>query len=91
MSDEFHDWLDQCPVQWFRGEVTDDHVTYSFETPNEDEGEDEQKTRLGEHPGPDQPLALAGGPGPELQATSGKLQASSSKLDKTTLQRYSIL
>ena len=18
MSDEFHDWLDQCPVQWFR-------------------------------------------------------------------------
>ena len=30
-------------------------------------------------------LALAQGPGPELQATSGKLQASSSKLDKTTL------
>ncbi len=40
MSDEFHDWLDQCPVQWFRGEVTDNHVTYSFETPNEDEGEE---------------------------------------------------
>ena len=40
MSDEFHDWLDQCPVMWFRGEVTKDHVTYSFETPNEDE-EDE--------------------------------------------------
>jgi len=19
MSDEFHDWLDQCPVMWFRG------------------------------------------------------------------------
>ena len=18
MSDEFHDWLDQCPVQWYR-------------------------------------------------------------------------
>ena len=18
MSEEFHDWLDQCPVQWFR-------------------------------------------------------------------------
>ena len=31
-------------------------------------------------------LALAQGPGPELQATSGKLQASSSKLDKKTLQ-----
>ena len=37
MSEEFHDWLDQCPVQWFRGEVTKDHVTYSFETPEEDE------------------------------------------------------
>ena len=38
MSEEFHDWLDQCPVQWFRGEVTPDHVTYSFETPDEEEG-----------------------------------------------------
>ena len=37
MSEEFHDWLDKCPVQWFRGEVTKDHVTYSFETPEEDE------------------------------------------------------
>ena len=37
MSEEFHDWLDQCPVQWFRGEVTTDHVTYSFETPDEEE------------------------------------------------------
>ena len=39
MSDEFHDWLDQCPVMWFRGEVTRDHVTYSFETPDEDDSE----------------------------------------------------
>ena len=37
MSEEFHDWLDKCPIQWFRGEVTKDHVTYSFETPEEDE------------------------------------------------------
>jgi hypothetical protein len=37
MSEEFHDWLDQCPVQWFRGEVTKDNVTYIFETPDEDE------------------------------------------------------
>ena len=37
MSDEFHDWLDQCPVMWFRGEVTKDHVTYSFATPDEDD------------------------------------------------------
>ena len=41
MSDEFHDWLDQCPVMWFRGEVTKDHVTYSFETPNEDEDDED--------------------------------------------------
>ena len=37
MSDEFHDWLDSCPVQWFRGEVSKDHVAYYFETPEEDE------------------------------------------------------
>ena len=37
MSDEFHDWLDSCPVQWFRGEVNKDHVAYYFETPDEDE------------------------------------------------------
>jgi hypothetical protein len=37
MSDEFHDWLDSCPVQWFRGEVNKDHVAYYFETPEEDE------------------------------------------------------
>jgi len=40
MSDEFHDWLDQCPVMWFRGEVTRDHVAYSFETPDEDDNEE---------------------------------------------------
>ena len=39
MNDEFHDWLDSCPVMWFRGEVTKDHVTYIFETPEEDENE----------------------------------------------------
>jgi len=31
MSDEFHDWLESCPVQWFRdsddGEGT---TTYTF-------------------------------------------------------------
>ena len=37
MSEEFHDWLDKCPVQWFRNEVTKDHVTYAFETPEEGE------------------------------------------------------
>ena len=56
-----------------------------------EEKKDEQKTRLGEYPGPSQSLALAAGSRPKLQAPSGKLQAPSSKLDKTTLQRYNIL
>ena len=41
MSEEFHDWLDQCPVQWFRDKVTTDHVTYIFETPEEEENDDQ--------------------------------------------------
>jgi len=33
MSEEFHDWLDQCPVQWFRTQprIGDTFVEYSFE------------------------------------------------------------
>ena len=46
MSNEFHDWLDSCPVQWFRGEVSKDHVAYYFETPEEDEDDSIKKTRL---------------------------------------------
>ena len=45
MSDEFHDWLDKCPVQWFRGAVSTGHITYYFETPdknvNDEENEDD--------------------------------------------------
>ena len=37
MADEFHDWLDQCPVQWFRDKGGKDYVFYAFETPNEEE------------------------------------------------------
>jgi hypothetical protein len=37
MSEEFHDWLDECPVQWFRDKVAADHVSYAFETPEKDE------------------------------------------------------
>jgi len=44
MSDEFHDWLNECPVMWFRGEVTRDHVTYSFETPDEEDDIEEKST-----------------------------------------------
>jgi hypothetical protein len=39
MSEEFHDWLDQCPVNWIRDRVEKDHVFYAFATPDEDEEE----------------------------------------------------
>ena len=41
MSEEFHDWLDQCPVMWIRDRVEKDHVFYAFATPDEDENEDQ--------------------------------------------------
>lgn len=31
MSEEFHEWLDKCPVQWVRqGSSTDEGATYFF-------------------------------------------------------------
>lgn len=32
MSEQFHDWLEQCPVQWFRTKVNyqDKTATYLF-------------------------------------------------------------
>ena len=39
MSEEFHDWLDQCPVRWIRDQVTKDYVYYCFETPDEEDDE----------------------------------------------------
>jgi len=41
MSEEFHDWLDKCPVIWIRDRVETDHVFYAFATPDE---EDEDET-----------------------------------------------
>ena len=43
MSDEFHDWLEQCPVQWFRGAVSTGHVAYYFETPDKDVNDEENE------------------------------------------------
>ena len=43
MSDEFHDWLDQCPVMWFRDKVGKDHVFYAFETPDKDVNDEENE------------------------------------------------
>ena len=50
-----------------------------------EEKDDEQTTRASNGPRLLAALAMAPGSGTELQATSGKLQASSCKLDKTKL------
>ena len=34
---DFNDWLNQCPLQWFRDELTEEQVTYSFVLPDEDD------------------------------------------------------
>ena len=34
MSSIFHEWLDACPVRWFRSAVDNDYVTYKFEIYN---------------------------------------------------------
>jgi len=39
MSEEFHDWLDECPVRWIRDKITFDHVHYCFEIPDEENEE----------------------------------------------------
>jgi hypothetical protein len=31
MSPVFHEWLDECPVRWFRSAVDKNYVTYKFE------------------------------------------------------------
>ena len=46
MSEEFHDWLDKCPVQWFRGKDDTETVGYTFHKPvkrwkEEDEEEED--------------------------------------------------
>ncbi len=30
MSNEFHEWLDQCPCQWHRNSNKDNVATYTF-------------------------------------------------------------
>ena len=37
MSNEFHDWLDQCPVRWIKDRVDKNYVFYCFETPDEED------------------------------------------------------
>ena len=37
MKDEFYDWLNECPVQWFREKVEENSLTYSFICPENEE------------------------------------------------------
>jgi len=30
MSQEFHEWLDECPVRWFRDKCDSISATYTF-------------------------------------------------------------
>jgi hypothetical protein len=30
---DFNDWLDQCPLQWFRDEFNEEKATYVFVLP----------------------------------------------------------
>ena len=68
-------------------EYTGDHSSFADGIDPEElkEVAGEQKTRNTNGPGLPGPRALASGPGPKLQASSGKLQASSCKLDKIKL------
>ena len=34
---DFNEWLNQCPLQWFRDELKDDQVSYTFILPEEDD------------------------------------------------------
>ena len=44
MSDAFHEWLNQCPTNWYREKVTDRDVHYSFDidVPEDDDEEEEE-------------------------------------------------
>ena len=37
MSEEFHDWLEQCPVAWIREKAGEKQATYYFWEEDEDE------------------------------------------------------
>ena len=37
MPVSFYEWLNECPVTWFRIKVNEETIHYSFETPEEEE------------------------------------------------------
>jgi len=36
MSEEFYNWLNECPVQWVREKVINEGLIYFFSFPEED-------------------------------------------------------
>ena len=42
MPDEFFEWLDRCPVQWFLGQWDKASMNYTFNVPNEENTESEE-------------------------------------------------
>jgi hypothetical protein len=40
MSSEFHEWLDNCPVKWYRTDVDDESATYCLIAGDDDAEED---------------------------------------------------
>ena len=42
MPDSFYEWLDTCPVIWYRIKVGNETVHYSFETPDIEESDNER-------------------------------------------------
>jgi len=42
MPDEFFEWLDQCPVNWYMNEYDNLVMNYSFQVPEKEESEDQQ-------------------------------------------------
>jgi len=41
MTDEFYDWLQDCPVIWVRGTVKQDSIDYTFMCPDNEENDNE--------------------------------------------------
>ena len=37
MSEEFHEWLKECPVHWYRVEVGEYYTKYAFYSEDEEE------------------------------------------------------
>ena len=45
MKEEFYDWLDDCPVQWRRGEVNQDSISYTFICDDDEDNTDKRTAK----------------------------------------------